>query len=159
MSLAFAHAQDDPAVPDEICDPAAPGVHILRRSGAPPIRLTGRRIYERRGRFGYSIAVWDIRSPGYVLSYLCPTTWQGEAHALRVPDIATAANVLEDVCKALKTQPPQPVFAGTAELLDNAIWTLQLHSRIEHFRALSGRAIADWSTQDSSGVWRERVEE
>ncbi|MEM7520407.1 MAG: hypothetical protein AAF307_05155 [Pseudomonadota bacterium] len=125
------------------------GMHMIRRSGAPPLRFSGRRISHHTLRAGIGqsyISLWEMRRRGYVLEHSIPTQGNGVSAVLSVPSVADAVAALDAFCDELSNGPEDTAAeSGGARSAMHAIFEAQVRvSRVQSFLTIAGAALAQW---------------
>lgn len=127
--------------------PAAQLVTCLRRDG-PPLRFKGYRVTHwelvSSDQAQLFVSLWSREAGGMVIAY---SAWNGadwRPHAQKLATIENAIVALEGICTDLVTTIPAlpPISVGLADRLHS----IAGHSQdIHDFKALAGKALAEWS--------------
>ncbi|MEO1238066.1 MAG: hypothetical protein AAFW64_00095 [Pseudomonadota bacterium] len=144
----------EPQGPDDtVDDPCVVGTHSVVRTGAPPIRLTGQRIYHCRRGTGSTeqfISLWTMRSAGLLLAHSLPDKGARARTARRTLGVTDATERLEAYCSGL--QRIEAVHAAGGGYWDDALEAMIFNTRIEAFCTLVGSALAEWHDRHDLGV-------
>ncbi|ETX29340.1 hypothetical protein [Roseivivax isoporae] len=143
-------------VPDP---PAAAGWDIvtLRRTGAPPIRFSGRRLFRHAQPVNAGeplfVELWRMRHGGFVAAHALPLAEGWGAWALRTGSVAEAIAAVEECCLEIAADGRSRGAGGAVPveldaLIDALCLRQQAHERVDDFLLLAGRALADWDAWD-----------
>lgn len=137
------HLVNGPQPRDELA-PERIGAHLIQRTGAPPLRIVGARVFHKVGggkRFAPFISLWSMRSPGFVLVHSLPDQGGDARVAVRVDGLDCAADALERYCADLAG--PRPRAAG-GTTWDTSLNAALVDARIGSFVNLVGHVLAEW---------------
>lgn len=121
------------------------GIHILARDGAPPYRVSARKVYERTGPYGSCITLWEMRKARIALQYSVPDVQGVTREVVCLDTLQEAIAHLEGVCAELAVL-QDPTFATDTE---QTFWSLLMHRQramasCEGFLNLVARVLYDW---------------
>ncbi|MEM9342521.1 MAG: hypothetical protein AAGA87_05705 [Pseudomonadota bacterium] len=132
-------SQDDPSVSDPTGSEAE--IHLVRRTGAPPLRIRGQRVCHRSAGAvdeGIWIALWALSRSGFVVHCALPTSDGTQTIAAKAKNLDAAMAWLEEQCADLEGQ------EGPEGDLIAALHHQQFKWRVQVFLQLAGGAMADW---------------
>lgn len=138
--------------------PAAQLVTCLRRDG-PPLRFKGHRVTHwdkaSSDTTQLFVSLWSREAGGMVIAYSAWTGADWRPDAQKVATLEDAIVALEGICTDLVTAIPAlpPISVGLADRLHS----IAGHSQdIHDFKALAGKALADWFDLGRAGCETEQ---
>lgn len=151
MTLIETDAEHDPAVPGdaEVEDPVEWEMHLVHRTGAPPLRFSGRLVYyDTMGDVEAEIYVglWEKRRNGFVIDHALPRELPPGRAAISVRSLPEAIDALEAFCQALQGSSRGGTLSdkGLDATLCAIVAEQLCQSRVQDFLNLSGLALAQW---------------
>ncbi len=126
-------------------------IHLVRRTGAPPIRISGRPLFHH-SKSPYLdaelfLSIFQLRKGGFVVSHSVLSQFEWESFALRVASLEDAMSAVESYCADLADL-RETLGRETAVTVEGLIEAMTLYQRrtgqIRAFLALAGEALAAW---------------
>lgn len=123
------------------------GIHLLSRSGAPPLRFSGRCLFLSEvpcGRSVIFVSLWEKRKSGFVVAHSLSPYGQGHRTALSVGTLEEAIEHLEHYCEDLSPPTAARPEENADCILSSLLDTFSNLARHDMFLNLCGSAMATW---------------
>lgn len=117
-------------------------IQLVRRTGAPPLRIRGRKVCEHAlggADADLWIGLWRLARSGFVVHCAVPVSGGARVVAARATGLEAAGEWLEGQCAELLTAPVE----GGSDLIA-VLHGQHFKWRVERFLQLAGRSMSAW---------------